>query len=92
MRAPPELCVAPPPESLVATLLALSLASAINSAFSSSLIGHTGGGLFGGGGVLSSLGAVAVFFGDCCITSCSGLDGSSSLLFVGSLEGFLSIR
>ena len=31
---------------------------------SSSVIGHTGGGLFGGGGALSSLVAVAILFGD----------------------------
>ena len=47
---------------------------------------------FGGGGVLSSLSTGDAFFGDGCITSCSGIGGSGSLLWrFGALDSFLSL-
>ena len=82
--APPKLCAA--------AVLDIASISATSSALCSSDIGHTGGGLIGGGRVLSSSNTGGASFGDGCITSCSGIGGSGSLLCrICSLGAFLSV-
>ena len=60
---PPEPCAAAPPELCAALCFILFSSTATSASRSSSLIGHVGGGLFGGGGALSFLDGVAPLFG-----------------------------